>query len=421
MTQQRNNRLQLFEAIGVELEYMIVDSDTLDVKPIADVILREGSDSGDFVNEVSRGELAWSNELALHLIELKTNGPARHLSGLHQLFQKQVVQINDLLKDHQARLMPTAMHPWMNPDREMKLWPHDYNPIYEAYNRIFDCSGHGWANLQSMHINLPFDDDEQFEKLHAAIRILVPLLPGLVASSPVAESKPTDFADYRLEMYRINSKRIPSVTGLIIPEPVFSRQEYDEQIFQKMYRDIRPHDPDNILQEEWLNSRGAIARFDRGSIEIRVIDAQECPLADLAVVRITVDILKELVAENWSPREEQKRWNEQALSSILMDVIKQAEQTVITDGAYVGLFGIDTSESVSLSELWRELFNKLYERSEVAHDPVLQCLDSMIRYGSLSTRIIKTPPVGFGRRDLDRLYRQLCDCLAEGRLFTPNG
>ena len=32
-----------------------------------------------------------------------------------------------------------------------------------------------------------------------------------------------------------------------------------------------------------MNSRGAIARFDRNAIEIRVIDVQECPKADLAI------------------------------------------------------------------------------------------------------------------------------------------
>ncbi|HAL85576.1 MAG TPA: hypothetical protein DCM31_01010, partial [Deferribacteraceae bacterium] len=37
-----------------------------------------------------------------------------------------------------------------------------------------------------------------------------------------------------------------------------------------MYRDIAPYDPECILQEEWLNSRGAIARFDRKAIEIRL-------------------------------------------------------------------------------------------------------------------------------------------------------
>ena len=38
-----------------------------------------------------------------------------------------------------------------------------------------------------MHVNLPFADDAQFARLHAAIRLVLPLLPALAASSPIAE------------------------------------------------------------------------------------------------------------------------------------------------------------------------------------------------------------------------------------------
>lgn len=405
----------MFEATGVELEYMIVDRDTLDVKPVTDQILKEIA--GSFVNEIERGEIAWSNELVLHVVELKTNGPARDLTELHQIFQQQVNEINELLASHNARLMPTAMHPWMNPDSEMKLWPHEYNPIYEAYNRIFDCRGHGWANLQSTHINLPFAGDEEFEKLHAAIRVLLPVLPAIAASSPLADLKKMNYTDYRLEVYRTNSKRIPSVTGYIVPEAVFSEQEYSEHIFRRMYRDIDPFDPDKILQDEWLNSRGAIARFDRGSIEIRVLDIQECPIADLAIVRLITDVLKALVDEEWSSIEEQKSWNEQRLYSILIEVVKGGESVKIADQHYLSLFGIGQKNNVAVSELWRHFFDELYSAEEVAGDRVLKCLDQMIASGTLSTRIISALPDNFNKTEVKEVYRQLCDCLEEGVLF----
>ena len=69
----------------------------------------------------------------------------------------------------------------------MRLWPHENREVYDAFDRIFSCKGHGWANLQSMHINLPFADDAEFGRLHAAIRFLMPLMPGLTASSPVMD------------------------------------------------------------------------------------------------------------------------------------------------------------------------------------------------------------------------------------------
>ena len=56
--------------------------------------------------------------------------------------------------------------------------------------------------------------------------------------------------------------------------------------------DIAPLDPDGTLQHEWLNSRGAIARFDRNAIEIRVLDIQECPVADLAICFQVMSFLK---------------------------------------------------------------------------------------------------------------------------------
>lgn len=113
--------LRLFEATGVELEYMVVDAATLDVAPIADELLK--AVAGAYVGDVELGEAAWSNELVLHVLEMKTNGPARALAPLTAVFQAGVARANAELAKLGARLMPTGMHPWMNPRREMRLWP----------------------------------------------------------------------------------------------------------------------------------------------------------------------------------------------------------------------------------------------------------------------------------------------------------
>ena len=76
--------LRLFEGIGIELEFMIVDSETLSVRPVADELLK--SVGGGYDLEVDLGAIAWSNELALHVIEMKCNGPVRTLSGLAAQF-----------------------------------------------------------------------------------------------------------------------------------------------------------------------------------------------------------------------------------------------------------------------------------------------------------------------------------------------
>src|SRR5690606_26987438 len=146
-----NYKYSAFDGYGIEIEYMIVDETTLDVRSIADHLL-EGADDMD----VARGDAAWSNELALHVIETKTAGPVADLDKAAQIFRREVNAINDLLKKERAILMPTGMHPWMNPFTETQLWPHQNNEIYGAFDSIFGCQGHGWSNLQSMHINFPF-------------------------------------------------------------------------------------------------------------------------------------------------------------------------------------------------------------------------------------------------------------------------
>lgn len=409
--------LHLFEAYGVELEYMIVDTDKLKVSPIADKVLE--SVAGTYVNEVDRGIVAWSNELVLHVVELKTNGPAKDISVYSGAFQESVNEINTILREHNAQLMPTAAHPFMDPNIDTRLWPHEQTAIYHSYNRIFDCTGHGWSNLQSTHINLPFASDPEFGKLHTAIRLLLPLMPALTASSPIIEGKITGLMDTRLEFYRKNQIKIPSITGQVVPEAVTTVQEYQDQILKPIYRDIAPYDVEGILQEEWLNSRGAIARFDRGAIEIRVLDIQECPLADLAIVHIIISVLKALVYERWTGFEDQKKWSENYLSSILMDTIKSGSETIISDPDFLAQFGVTGRGSLSASELWRHIVDEILPYKESKNELFRAPLEVILDHGTLSERILKSVGNQPDKKIIEETYHRLCRHLASGTMFIP--
>ncbi|HJL50164.1 MAG TPA: hypothetical protein RMG45_30155, partial [Polyangiaceae bacterium LLY-WYZ-15_(1-7)] len=83
--------LGLFQGFGVELEWMIVDAETLAPRPLAEALLREGDQIED---EREHGAAAWSNELAAHVIEVKTNGPAPRLEGVAALFEAQARAMN---------------------------------------------------------------------------------------------------------------------------------------------------------------------------------------------------------------------------------------------------------------------------------------------------------------------------------------
>lgn len=405
----------LFSAYGVELEYMIVNRSTLNVAPLCDRLIH--SVAGSYESEIERGEISWSNELVNHVIELKTNGPAPGLAGLAGLFQSQIEDLDRRLEEFGARLMPTAMHPWMNPDQETQLWPHEFNPVYESYDRIFGCGGHGWSNLQSVHLNLPFSSDEEFGRLHAAIRILMPLLPALAASSPLVDGRRANWLDARMAYYRTNSERVPSVTGRVIPEAVFTHREYKERIFDPMYRDIAPLDPQGILRHEWLNSRGAIARFDRGSIEIRVLDIQECPSADLGVLMLIDAALKALVKERWTPFAEQKNVKTEPLETIFLQCIEKAECAPVADRDYLRLLGIESEDPVLAGGVWKHLFAELGHEFKQRDAKACAALEWILEHGSLSTRILNRLTEGLDVDSLHFIYAELCECLAQGRLF----
>jgi glutamate---cysteine ligase / carboxylate-amine ligase len=407
--------LGLFEGFGIELEYMIVDAETLSAKPVADHLLYTAD--GGYESEVEMGELCWSNELVLHVIELKTNGPSPRLEGLAVLFQEHIGHINRLLEPLGARLMPTAMHPWFDPARETRLWPHAYSPVYEAYNRIFDCRGHGWSNLQSAHINLPFGSDSEFGRLHAAIRLLLPIMPALAASSPIVDLRDTGCLDSRLDMYGSNSARIPSIAGNVIPESVFTQAEYDRDIFQPMYRDITPHDPAGILRHEFLNSRGAIARFSRQSIEIRVLDIQESPVVDLAIARAIIAVVKGLTGERWVSYDRQKLFGTMPLTDLYRAVVCDGERALISDPDYLEAMGVDSSAAVPAADVWRELIARCLTDDTPGIHEARAILDTILTEGPLARRILRAVGNPVRRDRVAGVYRELCDCLAEGRRF----
>ena len=417
-----DSTLHLFDAVGVELEYMIVDDQQLNVSPVTDRLFE--SVAGRIVSDIDHDDIDWSNELVAHVVELKTAEPATSLEGLAESFQKHVQTIDGKLEGLGARLLPSAMHPWMDPVREMHLWPHDYSEIYAAFNRIFDCRGHGWANLQSMHLNLPFcgdtKPDDEFGRLHAAIRLVLPLLPAIAASSPIMDGRVTGLMDNRLEVYRTNARRLKSVVGRVIPEPVFTRDDYQRQIFDPMFKEIAPYDPDEILRDEFLNARGAIARFGRGSIEIRVIDIQECPAVDLAVAQATVAVLKSLVAEQWSSLIDQQDMPIEPLHDVFLATLRDADEAVVNDADYLKLLGWHGGgDSVRAIDLWNDLISRCgvsVAKDSAGNDPLQTILD----HGPLARRLVKSLSNEPSREELVSVYRDLADCLTAGRVFGAN-
>lgn len=405
--------LPVFTAYGIELEYMIVDRASLTPLPIADQLLSRTA--GHQSAEVTRDGFAWCNELVLHQIEIKNLLPQRDLDQLAAGFLAETAHIDAMLAVFDARLMPAAMHPWMDPARETRLWPHQDAAVYRTYHRIFNCHAHGWANIQSMQLNLPFSGDAEFARLHAALRLLLPLLPALAASSPVADGRLQPMLDFRLDCYRFHPARVPSIIGPLIPDTATGRAQYQADVIAPIYREIAPHDPEAVLRHEWLNNRGMIPRFERNALELRLIDIQECPGADLAIAALVSAAAHALYAGRWAPLAEQQAMPSAELRRLLLACMRDAERAPIDNPHYLSLLGY-THGRCEAGELWQHL------RNTCAADPLLspatvEPLDTILGRGPLARRILRALGRGFTRTSLQAVYRQLCACLAAGRQF----
>jgi carboxylate-amine ligase len=407
-------RLGLFEAYGVEIELMIVDAATLDVKPACDELL--AAMAGEPAADLPLGDVTWSNELTLHVLEMKTSAPTPSLTGLARAFHASLSRAAPALSRIGARFMPGAMHPWMDPHRETVLWPHENTEVYRTFDRIFGCSGHGWANLQSTHVNLPFADDEEFARLHAAIRVVLPLIPGLAASSPFQDGEAGPALDGRLQAYRGNARKVPSVAGLVVPEPASSHEQYEREVLGRIYADLAPHDPEGVLRYEWVNARGAIARFDRGAIEIRVIDAQECPTADVAVVAAIVEVVRALTSGRLAQRDLRADPTTEALARVLDRAIIDGERAVVQERDLLRTLGV-RKDAVSIGELWARLLD-----AHPPDDPEREwtgALQNILDRGPLARRMLAVAGGAPSLASLRRVAEALCRCLADNHPLRP--
>ena len=403
------SKYSLFSVIGLEIEYMLVDKTSLDVRAQSDVLLR--TLAGKQVNQVDLDDIALSNELVMHVIELKNKSPAIPSSNLIASFQHAIETLTPILAQQNLQLLPTGAHPWMDVATETERWPHDSEEIYQQYDKIFNCKGHGWANLQSMHINLPFANDEDFYKLHNAIRILLPLLPALAASTPFLDGKTTGILDSRLVFYNTNQALIPEISGHIIPEFIHDTQEYQKSILEPMYAAIRPFDKEEILQYEWLNSRAAIPKFEYNAIEIRIVDSQECVQADIAIALATHAILKTWI--NTNDYFLAKPCDLLRLKALYQKAIVEGLTTICDDSELLSQWQLPPRRT-TLREVWYQLLERA---SSELDNSCQRTLEFILHEGNLSERLLKASKNG--QPNLRQLYHHLGDCLNRNQLFRP--
>jgi carboxylate-amine ligase len=173
-------------------------------------------------------------------------------------------------------------------------------------------------------------------------------------------------------------------------------------------KDILPFDPEENLQDEWLNSRGAIARFQRDAIEIRVLDIQECPKADFAVITAIVSVLRSLVHET-VPYPLQKTLDERRGEAIFIKTSREGLEADISDAHYLSCLGLGAG-NYKVRELWQKLLAAVPPELDV-NRPFKTELQHILQHGNLAARIVKQLGPKPTVRAIEDCYRSLGQCL----------
>src|SRR5262249_46610213 len=149
------------------------------------------------------------------------------------------------------------------------------------------------------------------------------------------------------------------------------RGGYEGRILARIADEVAPHDPEGVLRGEWMNARGAIARFDRGSIEIRLLDVQECPRADLAIADAVVGALRALVSGRLVGGVAGGRSPHKPLAEVLEATAAEGDLAPIRDAGYLGLLGWQGRVPCRANELWRDLVRRTREEREGGDEAAL--------------------------------------------------
>lgn len=280
-TRRGNKTYKTLEVLGPEHEFSIVNHE-LRALPIVDKVLK--GFHGRIVNFVKLPHFTFGKELQTHVMEIRPNEPFKSAEDFENTMQEAVLTLLSFLhKKYEASLLGTGMHPFLRLE-DAGVWPHRHRQIYEAYSKVFNLKRHGWLNIQSFQLNLPFSNEKDGVILHNQLANLCAYLPAIAASSPLYKGNFGDNIDNRLHFYKENQVEVPSVSGDIVPEYTTSFEQYRKDVIDKYSRALAAAGADKLLlNNEWVNSRGVIFRFDRKAVEIRILDEQECIKSDVAL------------------------------------------------------------------------------------------------------------------------------------------
>lgn len=387
MARQKNKAVT--PGYGLGSEYTLVDRKTL--APLMPPGMSDkGKDVIVAVNEAGTG------------LRLTTNGLAKNIAAAaEQLAAHLPVLGARVAALTGGGLLPSGAHPFaLASDRAAAQSPHPF----VADTSLWTCSS---------RIELPFADDQSFGRLHTAIRMVLPIIPAISASSPFLYGKRSHALSARILAVLGGHAEIPELTGDCIPEVALDQADYYRIVLEPIAMALAERGLAETVDYQVANRRVAVPSFERGTITITAADTQECLSSDAAIAEMVVAVVNAMNSGRWVSNYLQRAWHGADLKAVLADTARNGGDAVIANRDLLLMFGM-MRESATAAELWRHLYQQLRgELGEAARTRIAFILDQ----GCLAQRILRRTGDRPSRERLVEVYQELAACLRENRAF----
>ncbi len=205
-----------------------------------------------------------------------------------------------------------------------------------------------------------------------------------------------------------------------MPEYCESLAGYRRDVLRPMYNAVDKLDDAKVIRHEWLNARGAVFKFSRRSMEVRVVDAQECVKMDVAIAAFIRGALHDLSAElirGRIPMPERRHLVEDFAACV-----QHGSQARVA-APHVTTLERGDDGKVPVRAVLDQLIARAGRRLKRAEQPYLELLDVVRERGTLSERIAARlrahaeDDVAL-REEARAVWLELCDCLADNRVWA---
>ena len=248
--------------LAVEEEFALLDPDTLDlVNRFEDV---QAAALGSALEPHLVGELIASE------VEVKT-GPCEAFPALAGTIGERRAQLADLVAALGLALGPTGTHPWADWKEQRIIDTPHYRRNDELLRYVV------WRNNTfGLHLHVGIHGADRAIRVHDALRVLLPDLLALSASSPFVEGVDTGLHSSRTQIF---TRFFPRCG---VPDPYGTWAEYERYV--RLLYETRSIDEHTQL---WWSVRPHLA-FP--TVEIRICDAQPDLAEALALAALAASL-----------------------------------------------------------------------------------------------------------------------------------